>query len=160
MKGHAPHSISLLVLALITPIMIFANSPQATVIDSGSTNRAGMRVTFDEGGHATVDVRGGQPRHIKLSDSLCKQLLQALRAAGPLSDLPTRHCMKSASFGSSLYVEANGERSPDLNCPDQLDQRADALQKSAKEILKAAQEVVGVQPGRRFNAPGPPYPPR
>jgi hypothetical protein len=68
--------------------------------------------------------------------------------------------MKSVSFGSSLYVEFNGLRSPDLSCEGQQDARAEALQKSAREMLRAAEEAARVRTERVFTAPGPPYPPR
>ncbi len=132
---------------------VFASASRATVIDTGSSNRRGMRVTIDEDGRATVDVRGVEPRQVKLGDKMCAQFLRDVNAATPLSDIPARHCMKSASFGSSLYVEVNGERSPDLNCPDQVDPRADALQKGARDILRAAQEASGVSRRRVFSAP-------
>ena len=102
-----------------------------------------MRITFDHDGHATVEQRNSEARHVKLREHLCNQFMRDLKAAGPLSALPARHCMKSASFGSRLFIEFNGERSPDLSCPGQQDPRSDALQKDAQQILQAVQEAAG-----------------
>jgi hypothetical protein len=138
-------------------MLLSAKGPQATIEDSGSTNRTGVRVTFDREGHATVERRGAEPRHVKLSERKCKQFMSDLEALGPLSAVPAHHCMKSVSFGSSLFVEFNGTRSPDLNCPGQ-DSRTEALQKHADEILQEAREAAGIKPGRMFPArvPNPP----
>ena len=116
----------------------WARGQQATIIDSGSTNRPGMRVTLDHEGHATIESRNEPVRHLKLREHLCNQFMRDLKAAEPLDALPTRHCMKSASFGSSMYIEFNGVRSRDLSCSPQADERAAALQRDANEILEAA----------------------
>jgi hypothetical protein len=117
-----------------------ATQPQASIIDSGSTNRPGLRVTLDGAGdRVTVEPREGPKRTIKLSRKLCEQFVSDLQSAGPLNALPANHCFKSASFGSRLYVEFNGLRSPDIHCPVQADSRTAALKREATEILNAAQ---------------------
>jgi hypothetical protein len=138
-------------------MLLSGKGSQATIEDTGSTNRAGIHVTFDREGHATVQQRGGEPRHVKLRERECKQFMSDLEALGPLSALPEHHCMKSVSFGSSLFVQFNGDRSPDLNCPGQ-DSRTEALRKHANEILQEAREAAGIKPGRMFPArvPNPP----
>ena len=131
--------------------------PQATVIDTGSTNRPGLRVTFDQDGRALANVGGGAAaspegaasQDIQLHADVCKQMLDQLKAVGSLSGLPARHCMKSVSFGSGLYVEYQGERSPDLSCPGQTDSRAEALQKMASKVLEDARATVKI-PDRRI----------
>ncbi len=140
-------------------MLLFANGPQATVEDTGSTNRPGLRVTFDHDGHATVEQRGGGIQHVKLGEHLCNQFMRDLKDAGSLSALPARHCMKSVSFGSSLFVEANGDKSPDLSCQPEQDPRIDALQKDAQQILQAAREAAGIQPRNVFTLRAP-YPPK
>ena len=72
--------------------------------------------------------------------------MQDLKAAGPLNELPVKHCMKSVSFGKSLFIEYNGVRSPDLSC-QQTDTRAAALKKDATDVLNAA----------KSNSAKPPY---
>jgi hypothetical protein len=114
--------------------------PQALIMDSGSTNRPGVQITLDASGdNATLEPRNGPQQTIQLPRKLCEQFLSDLQAAGPLNALPASHCLKSASFGSRLYVEFNGLRSPDISCPAQADNRTATLRKEATEILNAAQ---------------------
>jgi hypothetical protein len=129
-------------LLFLVLFMASAKEPEATIIDTGSTNRAGMRVTFDREGHASIEQRNEEIRRVKLNERLCKRFMEDMRAAAPLSALPSGHCMKSVSFGSSMFVEFEGDRSPDLSCPRQTDERAAALQKDANEILQAARALV------------------
>ncbi len=123
-----------------------ASSSQVSVIDSGSTNRAGATITVDETGNATVEQRGGEPQSAKLDTQLCQQLMRDVKAAGPLNALPPQHCPKSVSFGSSLFVEFNGDRTPDISCTPQKDPRAAALQKDANEILTTVRKQLGLSP--------------
>jgi hypothetical protein len=90
------------------------------------------------GKRATVELRNGTSHRMKISKELHEQFLRDLQAAGSLNALPANHCMKSASFGSSLYVEYHGVRSPDLSCPEQVDPRTKALKSDAGKILRAA----------------------
>lgn len=138
-------------------MVVNSATPQALIIDSGSTNRAGVTVTVNAAGNATVEQRGAQPQNINLSPQLCEQLMRDIKSAGTLSALPPKHCMKSVSFGSSLYVEMAGDRSPDLSCPEQQDTRAAALQKDAHDVLQAVQKlgVMRVRPVRRVTAVNP-----
>ena len=110
----------------------------ATIIDTGSTNRPGLQITLDAGGHAQVQSRGTAPHAVQLDDRLCQNFIRALQSAAPLHALPAAHCMKSVSFGSRLFIELDGDRSPDLNCPVQSDAKTDALKKQALQILEAA----------------------
>jgi len=133
-------------------------SARATIIDTGSTNRQGVRVTVDSEGHATAaagtsspNTAGDVPVHeLSLEPNICRQFIQQIQAAGSLASLPVHHCMKSASFGSRLIVEMKGEQSPDISCPGQTDAHAQALQKSAQEILQAAQKASGIGGARIF----------
>ncbi len=134
---------------------MFANAPQATIEDTGSTNRPGLRVSFDRDGHATVEPRGGETQRLNLPGGICKRFMQDLEAAGPVNELPTVHCMKSASFGSRTFVEFQGNHSPDLSCPTNGDVRSLGLQKDANEILQAAREGAGIHSGRVFTIPAP-----
>lgn len=126
-----------------------ASEPQATVIDSGSTNRPGLRVTVDAQGHATVVEKSGETHHVNLSQPMCTEFLHHVTGAVPLSNIPAHHCFKSVSFGSSLFIEYQGERSPDLSCPGASNNEAAALQKDAREILQAAQSAAGIRQHHR-----------
>jgi hypothetical protein len=125
------------VLALLSGCALFAGA-QVTVIDSGSTNIPGMRMTIEPSSHqANVERKDGSKQRVKLSKEICDRVVQDLEAAGPLNELPVAHCMKSVSFGKSIFIEYKGVRTPDLSC-QQADARAAALKKDAEEILSAA----------------------
>jgi len=128
-----------------------ASSPQVLVIDSGSTNRPGVTITVEETGSATAQPRNADAKSLKLDPELCRALMADIQSSGSLSALPPHHCPKSASFGSSLYVEINGDRSPDLSCANPPDPRMAALQKDANAIMQAARAQLGpmrVRPAR------------
>lgn len=115
------------------------SSPEAVIIDSGSTNRPGLRVTLDSTGDSVIiEPRDGPKQSMKMPQKQCEQFLRDVQSAGPLDTLPANHCMKSVSFGSRLYIEFNGVRSPDIGCPTQADERTATLKKEATEILNAA----------------------
>lgn len=122
-----------------------AENGQVTITDTGSTNRPGLQVTMGANGNARVVSRGMEPHTIQLNSRLCKRFLASLQTAAPLHDLPAAHCMKSASFGSRLFIEYKGERSPDLSCPVQQDARVDSLKEQALAILKAARPTSALQ---------------
>lgn len=127
-----------------------ASEPQATIIDSGSTNRPGLRVTVDRQGHATVVEKSGETHRVNLPPSICNAFLHQVTGAVPLSNIPAHHCFKSVSFGSSLFIEYQGERSPDLSCPSPPDSEAATLIKQAREILQAAQSAADIRQHRVF----------
>lgn len=139
-------------------MLLNSATPQARIIDSGSTNRAAFSINLDESGHVTVEQNGVEPKAIQLSADLCAQLLRDIQSAGTLSALPRKRCMKSASFGSSLFVESNGDRSPDLSCSPQVDSRSVALQKDVQAILQEVNKqipLMRVRPVRRVGAVNP-----
>ncbi len=118
---------------------------QVTVIDSGSTNIPGMRMTIEQSNRrAIVERKDGSKQQVKLTKEVCDRILQDVEAAGPLNELPVRHCMKSVSFGKSIFIEYKGVRTPDLSCR-QSDPRAAALKKDAEEILSAAPTANSVK---------------
>lgn len=99
----------------------------ATIVQSGSTNRAGFRITVERSGEAemiptgrrsTAPDKSAAPVRQKLPDALAKRFYTDLEAAKPFSALPVLHCMKSVSFGFTLQVELNEETTPDLSCGD------------------------------------------
>lgn len=134
---------------------MLANTAQVTVEDTGSTNRSGLRVTFERDGHATVEPRGGETQHIDLPGPLCQRFMHDLEAAGGVDDLPAVHCIKSVSFGSRTFIEFNGKRSPDLSCPAAQGSRSLALQEDAKEILTRTRQISGISSRRIFVVPAP-----
>jgi hypothetical protein len=140
------------VLSLLIPLLPAAISSaqpapqQATVIDTGSTNVPGVTMTINALGAAEVRPRDAEARKTSVDAHLSERLFQDLQSAGPLSALPKPHCFKSVSFGSSLYVEFNGERSPDLNCPAGADSKLAALQKDVRDLMEAAHATPKLHP--------------
>ena len=134
-------------LAILMPfaltLMAAGNTKQATIEDTGSTNVAGAILVVNAGGSTKVQPHGAEAHTISLDPHLCDKFFEDLKSAAPLSQLPHAHCMKSISFGSSLYVEFNGERSPDLNCPAPRDSKLGVLQKDVREIMQAAHLQMG-----------------
>ncbi|MDP9052780.1 MAG: hypothetical protein M3N93_00530 [Acidobacteriota bacterium] len=105
-----------------------AEDPEiATIVDSGSTNRAGFRIAVYPSGKADLTF---PPRRFESSQAATKPIDRALpqslvdrfyadlMAAKPLASLPVTHCAKSASFGSTLIVSFRNEQTPDLSCGD------------------------------------------
>jgi hypothetical protein len=133
-----------------------AQTQQAVIEHTGSTNTPGMKVVVSPGGAAEIRVRGEDNKTIDLNPAACDRLFEDLKAFSPLSALPATHCVKSVSFGTSLYVEYNGERSPDLSCPPPPGSKVAQLQKDVSEIM----QQVHVKPsqGSRFRLQ--PIPPK
>ena len=114
---------------------------QATIIDTGSTNTPGMTVSMSGKRRALVEhARGGAKSYINLTGSLKSRLLKDLEAVGPVDQLKVAHCMKSASFGSRIFVEYKGLRSPDISCPGQTDAGVEALRTDVDEIMAEARK--------------------
>jgi hypothetical protein len=99
----------------------------ATIMNSGSTNRAGFRIVVKRSGVAelTSTPRGSGGRRPEttpvrrtLPVALVESFYSDLMAAKPFDSLPEAHCPKSASFGSTLTVEFGNEETPDLSCGD------------------------------------------
>lgn len=111
---------------------------QAVIENTGSTNTAGVKLIVNRSGTAEVQQRDAEPRKATLDQQLTQSLFEDLNSIGPLSALPRTHCMKSVSFGTSLYVEYNGERSPDLSCPAPADSKLAILQKHVRDLMTAA----------------------
>ena len=127
-----------------------ASNPKITITTTGSTNTLGFEVTLDGTEDATIRPQSEAARQIKLGASALGEFTRAVDAAGPLHALPANHCMKSASFGSSLFISRGNDRSPDLSCPEQSDERTAAIKKQAENILQAAQKAAGLHTARRL----------
>jgi hypothetical protein len=141
---------SRLVLAVLMPIALLQadRTQQATIEDTGSTNVPGTTLIVSGGGSTKVQPHGSEPHAVSLDRRLSQRFFDDLKSAGRLSDLPHAHCMKSVSFGSSLYIEFNGERSPDLNCPARPDSKLSVLQKDVREIMQAVRVESGINQSR------------
>jgi hypothetical protein len=88
----------------------------AVILNTGSTNTSGYRIVVQADGSAEYVADSGRAT-ATVSSALAAKFFADLKAAGPLGDLPSQPCMKSVSFGTSLFVWWKGGRSPDLTCP-------------------------------------------
>jgi hypothetical protein len=136
-------------LAMVIPLMATA-SPQeletVTIINSGSTNRPGFRITIDRSGAAemtTAPRKFGPPEMRQQLEPIRRTLPRAsvdrffadLTTAKPLTALPPVHCMKSVSFGSTLTVAFGSEQTPDLSC-------GDGGNPALRDLIRDANEIV------------------
>ncbi len=122
----------------------------ATVImRTGSTNTTGYRIVVTRAGEAEYVAASGRAQ-ASISTPLAGKLFADLANAAPLSAIPSRACMKSASFGTSLFVYWNHMRSPDLSCP--ASDRASLLVDDVSAV--AAQLHLGMRGFMRPMLPG------
>src|SRR5450755_480853 len=87
----------------------------AVILNTGSTNTLGYRIVVQQSGAAEI-VNGPRRAVGSVPASLAAQFYKDLEAAMPLSAHGASTCMKSASFGSSMFVWWHGSRSNDLSC--------------------------------------------
>jgi hypothetical protein len=103
----------------------------AVILNTGSTNTSGFRIVVQQSG-AVEYVSGSSRARGDIPASLATKFFHDLSVAMPLSKIHTAPCMKSASFGTYVFVWWRGERSPDVTCPG--DSNAQALQSDAGAI--------------------------
>ena len=132
--------------AVLIPLVVSAlhkqAAQQATIEDTGSTNRPGIKLTVNSEGKAELVSKDATLHAVGINPQTATRLFEDLKTIGPLNALPRTHCFKSISFGSSLYLEFNGERSPDLNCPAPPGSEIAKLQEHVRELLRAAKAVT------------------
>jgi hypothetical protein len=132
---------------LVTTLACAACQAQSvTIVNSGSTNTAGFQIVVEQSGHAEYTSRPRRrgtektetPQTISktLPKSLADSLYADVEAARPLSSLPAQHCIKSASFGTRLFVQLGEDRSPDLSCGDGGNEKMRALIRDAEAVIK------------------------
>ena len=116
----------------------------ATILDSGSTNRPGFRIVVAQSGLAELTSMprksGEKPEPVEplrrmLPAAVLNRFYGDLKTAKPLASLPAVHCMKSASFGSTLTVAFAGEQTPDLSCGDGGNAAMSRLIRDVNEIV-------------------------
>jgi hypothetical protein len=119
---------------LVCIVLMIAKTENATIIDSGSTNRAGFRI---EVGQSGVSEMTPAHRTITLPPAVVQRFYTDLEAAKPLKSLPEVHCMKSASFGSALTVAFGNDQTPDLSC-------GDGGNAAMRNLIRDVNEIVGL----------------
>lgn len=145
---------------LLAALPVFAKAPQkmkpkatpaetATIENTGSTNTKGYQIIVSSAGSATVAGKA-----MGLSKAMSTQFFHDLAAAMPLSALPARHGMRSASFGTRTFITYNGQQSPDLTFGGNA--RAAALKADIDAITGALH--IGNTPRRPVTPPAAPDP--
>jgi hypothetical protein len=109
------------------------SSSEALILNSGSTNTAGYRLRVSTSGWTTLQ-QGDVALRKHVAARFVRPLFADLRATGPLDELATHPCMKSASFGTSMVIVYRGKTSPDISCPG----TSRALQQDALALADAA----------------------
>lgn len=133
---------TLLSALTIASCVAAASADSAVIVNSGSTNTMGYKITISRDGNGTVTLQGrtGTP-----SSKAKPFQLPAANATRFFDDLSTARkenappipCMKSASFSSTTHVTWQGWTSSDLECP-QKTPTGDALVKDIAAIRQAA----------------------
>lgn len=128
-----------LLAALAAPVLAVDNT--ATIENSGSTNAMGWRVTVHPSGTVDYQVLKDVPgaaataAPTTIPKALADRFFAHLKKAAPLGKYPATHCMKSASFGVSEYIGYQGQKSPDVSCPD-YDKRLQPVVQDARDIAR------------------------
>jgi hypothetical protein len=106
----------------------------AVILNTGSTNASAYRIVVQANGNAEYIAYATRAKE-HVPASIVSKFFSDLHAAGPLQNLPRVPCMKSISFGTSLFVWWDHSRSPDLSCPS--DERGRALAADAQAVASA-----------------------
>jgi hypothetical protein len=123
-----------------------SESDTVTIIDSGSTNRAGFRIEVRRSGLAEMTTvrrktdsadAPTEPLRRTVSSTTAQRFFADLEKAKPIASLPQVHCMKSASFGSSLMVAVGNEQTPDLSC-------GDGGNAAMRDLIRDVHEIVSL----------------
>ncbi len=141
-------------LAMVIHRPAGAQSPDlktVTIVNSGSTNRAGFRIVIDDSGAAAwtssrrrfgpENAQTAEPVQRKLPRASVDRLFADLTAARPLASLPAAHCGKSVSFGSTLTVLFGGEQTSDLSC-------GDGGNAAMRDLIHDVNEIVALFQGK------------
>jgi hypothetical protein len=108
----------------------------AVILNTGSTNSTGYRIVVQSDGNAEY-VMASERARTSVSRALALRFFSDLKAA-PLQSVAHAQCMKSASFGTSLFVWWNHERSPDLSCA------ADAHGRTLAQDARAIEQALDI----------------
>lgn len=122
----------------------------SVILRTPSTNTSGYRIVVGTNGSAEF-VAGQTRATASVPQELGAKYFRDLAAAQPLQQLPVQGCMKSASFGTSLYVYWNHQRSGDLSCAGDAAGRAVAADTDA---IAAALHIGTLRPIMRPMMPG------
>jgi hypothetical protein len=136
----------------------FVPIPTAVINNSGSTNTVGYAIEISSTGdiryHTGAELPLGPrvpfgPVH-RLPKLQTKKLFHDLVAAMPLTRLPVRHGMRSASFGTRTTITYKGQTSPDLTfasdpCSVALKSDIDAITKKLPVVNVPYPQVIMIK---------------
>ena len=112
----------------------------AVIENSGSTNTVGYTIEVSPTGSSRYHMGDNSPLGPRtpfgpteaLSKLQTKKFFADLDSAMPLTSLPVRHGMRSASFGTQTFITYAGQKSPDLTFAS--DPRSIALKADIESI--------------------------
>ncbi len=137
MQGRATLFGALVIASLV------AATPRdsAVILNSGSTNTVGFKITVWSDGQASLaqqnrDGSAAGAKSFTVPAAVATRFFSDLAAARS-SNAATVPCMKSASFGTSTHITWQGWVSPDLECPPKTS-AGDALVKDVQDIREAS----------------------
>ncbi|HUY11536.1 MAG TPA: hypothetical protein VMV73_04665 [Candidatus Dormibacteraeota bacterium] len=128
----------------------------ARIVDTGSTNVAGFTMGIRADGTGWWKIASRSPLSTGAPHSFTIPVATATRLLATLADgraLQSKGvpCMKSASFGYSLFALWHGWRSPDIACP--LRDASSRSIASAMHAVIAASGMPTLGPGHRVTLP-------
>lgn len=133
---------TLLCALTIASCVAATSRDSAVIINSGSTNTMGYKISISADGNGSVTLQGrtgtpsSKPKSFQLPAATATRFFGDLAAARK-ENAPPIPCMKSASFSSTTHVTWQDWTSPDLECP-QKTSAGDALAKDVQAIRQAA----------------------
>jgi hypothetical protein len=124
----------------------------ATILQSGSTNSRGYKVTVYDDGSATAEIGPAatalqtvppQTRHFEAGTVQASKLQALLERIGDVSTIPSGHCAKSVSFGTRTEISYKGKTSGDLQCiRGAAGGQQEALPGASEELSKFVQNML------------------
>jgi hypothetical protein len=123
----------------------------AVIMRTGSTNTSGYRIVVQRSGASEYITSSGRAS-ATIPMALAGKFFADFASASPLRNVGRVGCMKSASFGTSLFIWWNHERSPDLTCS--ADARGRMLLDDATNIAQSLHISVSPRGVMRPMLPG------
>lgn len=102
-----------------SPHPIVASIPNVktlVIFISGSTNhQCTQTMVLSSNGYATL-MDCQVVKLSKIPTAIAVTMFRDVMAGAPLNNLPSRHCLKSASFGTTTVIAFGAQHSPDVSC--------------------------------------------
>ncbi len=144
-------------LALLTIAAAPCRLDGGRIIDTGSTNAPGFTIAVRSDGTgwwrptARMGANPTAPHTFTIAQGVARRFLAAMND-GRTDGVRGVPCMKSASFGHSVFAIWHGWRSPDITCPlDSAEARSIA---ASIHAVIAASGMPAPAVGRRMTLPG------